>query len=83
MLQFVHEDFPLMLCVGCEGFVVCSEFEVDGLCRCCLSFDSTLGPTGIAMRPPYPVEIVTMYISTSTLIRYRMDTTHDQIHNDR
>ena len=31
MLQFVHEDFLLMLCVRCEGFVVCSEFEVDGL----------------------------------------------------
>ena len=32
------------------------------LCRCCLSFDCTLGPTGIAMCLPYPVEIVTISI---------------------
>ena len=62
MVQFVHEDFPLMLCVGCEGFVVCSESEVDGLCRWLLSFGCTLGPTGLAMCLPYPVEIVTIYI---------------------
>jgi hypothetical protein len=31
MVQFVHEDFLLMHCVGCEGGVVCLESEADGL----------------------------------------------------
>jgi hypothetical protein len=60
--------------------VVCSESEADNLRGCHLSFDCIQKPSGLAVCPPYPVEIVAMYFLK---IKHCRSYARGQIHNYR